>query len=158
MTWNEYAPSAAHVTCAPPCGENWSTCEAMGSRTRSREAGGHTRRVMDFGSGIGIPGLQSQTVDHRPDTQRACGRGSVWWRRVAAAATALLRSVVGMLPSLDAGCSGPSEAKRAVGASLLAGFLTARLDPAASSVSADAMEVDSGSEAGDGPVRLTHTA
>ncbi|EOD27648.1 hypothetical protein EMIHUDRAFT_204549 [Emiliania huxleyi CCMP1516] len=57
-----------------------------------------------------------------------------------ARATALLRSVVGMLPSLDAGCSGPSEAKRAVGASLLAGFLTARLDPAASSVSADAME------------------
>merc|ERR1719424_475934 len=59
-----------------------------------------------------------------------------------------------MLPSLDAGCSGPSEAKRAVGASLLAGFLTARLDPAASSVSADAMEVDSGSEAGDGPAAL----
>jgi len=71
-----------------------------------------------------------------------------------ARATALLRSVVGMLPSLDAGCSGPSEAKRAVGASLLAGFLTARLDPAASSVSADAMEVDSGSEAGDGPAAL----
>lgn len=45
------------------------------------------------------------------------------------AAQALLRSAMSSLPSLETGCAGPSESRRAVGAALLAGFVTAQLAP-----------------------------
>jgi len=44
-----------------------------------------------------------------------------------AAAVTLLRTALANLPDVTAGCAGPSESRRAVGAALLAGFLCAEL-------------------------------